>query len=161
MVCVGAAQCTLCRGPWSSTGPVPWYGVDVPVVVQQHVLWLTLLAHAWLDSGYIFCVYMGAFWTHFTQFLCEGGTLIRKSIVHPALPSLSGEVCTVDASVADELFRMEIRTFFPTSPFVFCRILSCPQAPLVEFLEPSTTKRYSSSTPPPPDTCTQAWLFPE
>ena len=60
------------RGPWSSTGPVPWYGVDVPVVVQRQVPWPTLLAHAWLDSGYIFCVYLAAFWTNFTQFLREG-----------------------------------------------------------------------------------------
>ena len=112
MVCVGAAQCALCRGPWSSTGPVPRYGVDVPVVVQRQVPWPTLLAHAWLDSGYIFCVYLGAFWTNFTHFPREGGTLILKSILHPALPS-SEEVCTVDASVADEQFRMEIRTFFP------------------------------------------------
>ena len=49
LVCVGAAQCTLCRGPWSSTGSVPWYGVDVPVVVQRQVPWPTLLAHAWLE----------------------------------------------------------------------------------------------------------------
>ena len=54
---VGDAQCTLCRGPWSSTGPVPGYGVDVPVVVQRQVLWPTLLANAWLDSGYMFCVF--------------------------------------------------------------------------------------------------------
>ena len=58
---VGDAQCTLCRGPWSSTGPVPGYGVDVPVVVQRQVPWLTLLVRAWPDSGYIFCVYLGAF----------------------------------------------------------------------------------------------------
>ena len=32
-----------------------WF--DVTVVVQQQVPWLTLLAHAWLDSGYIFCVF--------------------------------------------------------------------------------------------------------
>ena len=25
---VGDAQCTLCRGPWSSTGPGSWYGVE-------------------------------------------------------------------------------------------------------------------------------------
>ena len=56
LVCVGAAQCTLCTRPWSCTGPVPWYGVDVPVVVQQQVPWPTLLAHAWLDSGCIFCM---------------------------------------------------------------------------------------------------------
>ena len=59
---VGAAQCILCRGPWCSTGPLPGDGVDVPVVVQRQVPWLTLLARAWLDSGYIFCVYQGAFW---------------------------------------------------------------------------------------------------
>ena len=43
---VGDAQCTLCAGPWSSIGPVSWYGVDVPVVVQRQVLWPTLLANA-------------------------------------------------------------------------------------------------------------------
>ena len=57
-------------------------------------------------------------WTNCTQFLREGGTQILKSILHPALSSLSGEVCTVDASVADELFRMEVRTFFPRAPCI-------------------------------------------
>ena len=52
---VGDAQCTLCRGPWSSTGPVPGYGVDVPVVVQRQVLWLS--CECWFDSGYMFCVF--------------------------------------------------------------------------------------------------------
>ena len=110
MVCAGAAQCTLCGGLWSSTGPVPWYGVDVPVVVQRQVPWPTLLVHAWLDSGYLFCVYLAAFCTNFSQFLV--------SILHPALHSLSGEVCTVEASVADELFRMEIRTFLQRAPCI-------------------------------------------
>ena len=108
LVCVGAAQCTLCRGPWSSTGPVPWCGVDVPVVVQRQVPWPTLLVNAWLHSGYIFCVYLAAFRKNFTQFLREGGTQILKSILHPALSSSSGEVCTVDASVADELFAWKL-----------------------------------------------------
>ena len=34
---------------------------------------------------------------------------------------MSGEVCTVDLSFADELFRMEIRTFFLRAP-VFLQI---------------------------------------
>ena len=65
---VGDAQCTLRTGPWSSTGPGSWYGVDVPVVVQQQVPWPTLLADAWFDSGYIFCVSTWWLWKNFTHF---------------------------------------------------------------------------------------------
>ena len=39
--------------------------VDVPVVVQRQVPWPTLLTDAWLDSGYIFCVYLAAFLDEF------------------------------------------------------------------------------------------------
>ena len=80
---VGDAQCTLCRGPWSSTGPVPGYGVDVPVVVQRQVLWLS--CECWFDSGYMFCSLLGGLWKNFTYFLRECGTLILKTILRPAL----------------------------------------------------------------------------
>ena len=83
--------------------------------MQRQVPWLTLLARAWLDTGYIFCVYLGAVWKKFTYFLREGGTLILKSTLRPALHSRSGEVCTVDASIAEQL-HLEIWTVFPMKP---------------------------------------------
>ena len=86
-----------------------------PVVVQQQVPWPTLLADAWFDSGYIFCVYLGAVWKNFTYFLREGGTQILKSTLSPALHSRSGEVCTVDASITEKL-HLEIWTVFPMNP---------------------------------------------
>ena len=58
-------------------------------------------------------IYVRVLWTIFTHFLREGGTPILKSILRPALPFCSGKVCTVDASVADVQFYMEIRTIFP------------------------------------------------
>ena len=98
---VGVAQCTLCRGPWSSTGPVPGYGVDVPVVVQRQVLWPTLLANAGSTVDTFSASLLGGFWKNFTYFLRECGTLILKSILRPALLWPAGEVCTVDASIAE------------------------------------------------------------
>ena len=44
------AQCTLCTGPWSSTGPVPWHGVECPLLCNNQVPWR-------LDSGYMLCVF--------------------------------------------------------------------------------------------------------
>ena len=32
---VGDAQCTLCTGPWSSTGPGSWYGVERPLLCNN------------------------------------------------------------------------------------------------------------------------------
>ena len=45
----------------------------------------------------------GAFWKNCTHFLHEGGTQILKSTLRRALHSRSGEVCTVDASIAEQL----------------------------------------------------------
>ena len=98
---VGDAQCTLCAGPWSSIGPVSWYGVDVPVVVQRQVLWPTLLANAGSTVDTCSASLLGGLWKNFTYFLRECGTLILKSILRPALLWPAGEVCTVDASIAE------------------------------------------------------------
>ena len=58
----------------------------------------------------------GCFLKNFTHFPRECGTLILKSTLRPALPSRSGEVCTVDASIAEQLY-LEIWTVFPMSPW--------------------------------------------
>ena len=82
---VGDAQCTLCTGPWSSTGPGSWYGIERPLLVQQQVPWPTLLAYAWFDSRYISASLLDALWKNFSHFLREGGTPILKLILRPAL----------------------------------------------------------------------------
>ena len=74
-----------------------------------------LLVDAWFDRGYIFRVYLGAVWKNFTYFLREGGTLILKLTLRPALHSRSGQVCTVDDSIAEQL-HLEIWTVFPMNP---------------------------------------------
>ena len=76
--------------------------------------WPTLLADAWFDSGYILHL-PGCGLEDFYIFLREGGTLILKSTLRPALHSRSGEVCTVDASIAEEL-HLDIWTVFPLKP---------------------------------------------
>ena len=85
------------------------------MVVQQQVPWPTLLADARFDSGYIFWIYQGAVWKNSTYFYVKGGTQILKSTLRPALHSRSGEVCTVDASIAEQL-HLEIWTVFPMNP---------------------------------------------
>ena len=86
----------------------------------------------------------GCFLKNFTHFLRECGTLILKSILRSALHWPTVEVCTGNASIAEQL-HMEIWTVFRMSPLYLADFLSCRQTPLVEFLEPSTTKRSSSS----------------
>ena len=58
---------------------------------------------------------LGGFWKNFTYFLREGGILILKSTLRPALLSRSGEVCTADASIAEPL-HLEIWPVFPLNP---------------------------------------------
>ena len=50
------AQCTLCTGPWSSTGPVPCMVLSARCCATTGAV-ATLLVYAWLDSGYMFCVF--------------------------------------------------------------------------------------------------------
>ena len=71
--------------------------------MQQQVAWPTLLADAWCDSGYVLRLYLVGYGRISTYFLREGGTQILKSTLCPALHSRSGEVCTVDASIAEQL----------------------------------------------------------
>ena len=70
------------------------------------------LVRPWIHILRLYLVRFGRI-AHF--FLREGGTLILKSTLRPALHSRSGEVCTVDASIAEQL-HLEIRTVFPLNP---------------------------------------------
>ena len=82
---VGDAQCTLCTGPWSSSGPVSGYGVEHPLLCNDRcrgrlfsrVLGSTVDTYS--ASAWVF------FGRNFAYFLREGGTLILKSTLHPAL----------------------------------------------------------------------------
>ena len=65
-------------------------------------------------------LYLVGLWKNFTYFLRVGGTQTLKSTLRPALPSRSGEVCTVDASIAEQL-HLEIWTVFFYEPLVFGR----------------------------------------
>ena len=70
--------------------------------MQQQVLWPTLLANLvrqWIHSLRLYLVGYG----EFTYFLREGGTQTLKSTLRPALHSRSGELCTVEASIAEQL----------------------------------------------------------
>ena len=53
---VGDAQCTLCTGPWSSTGPVLGLVLSARCCATTGAV-ATLLEYTWLDSGYMFCVF--------------------------------------------------------------------------------------------------------
>ena len=79
------AQCTLCTGPWSSTGPVPWYGVECPLLCNNRCRCHSArvcLTRQWI---HVLRLCVGALWTNFAHFLREGGTQILKLILHPAL----------------------------------------------------------------------------
>ena len=79
--------------------------------MQQQVPWPTLLANA------------GSTVDTFSASLLlrEGGTQTLKSTLRPALHSRSGEVCTVDASIAEQL-HLEIGDSFSYEPLVFGRL---------------------------------------
>ena len=62
--------------------------------------------------------------------------MILKSTLRPALHSRSGEVCTVDASIAEQL-HLEIWTVFPMNTLYSTDFFR--QTPPVEFFEPSST----------------------
>ena len=93
--------------------------------MQQQVLWPTLLANAGSTVDTYSASLLGGLWKNFTYFLREGGTQTLKSTLRPALPSRSGEVCTVDASIAEQL-HLEIWTVFPMNPLY-----------LADFFQPS------------------------
>ena len=80
------AQCTLCTGPWSSTGPVPCMVLSACCCATTGAV-ATLLVYAWLDSGYMFCVFT---WVRYGRishnfYVKAVGTQILKLILHPAL----------------------------------------------------------------------------
>ena len=106
--------------------------------MQQQVLWPTLLANAGSTVDTFSASLLGGLWKNFTYFLRAGGTQTLKSTLRPALPSRSGEVCTVDASIAEQL-HLEICTVFPMNPYIWQTFFSRRQTPLVEFFEPSST----------------------
>ena len=82
---VGDAQCKLCTGPWSSTGPVLWYGVQRPLLCNNRCR--GRLYSRMLGSTVDTCSasLLGAFWKNFTNVLREGSTQILMSILRPAL----------------------------------------------------------------------------
>ena len=92
------------------------------------------LVRQWIHSAFL----LGAVWKNFAYFLREGGTQILKSTLRPALHLRTGEVCTVDASIAEQL-HLEIWTVFPMSPLHVADFFSCRQTPLLEIFEPSST----------------------
>ena len=77
----------------------------------------------------------------FTGFAGDGAP---RAVFPTFALSQNGEVCTVDASAAEQFFPRKPGLFF-FEPLVFCNMFSCPKAPLGDFLEPSTTKSSSSS----------------
>ena len=108
------AETVLCTGPWSSTGPV--FGMVLSARCCATTDAVADSARGCLVRQWIFSAsLLGGLWKNFTYFLREGGTQILKSTLRPALHSRSGEVCTVDASIAEQL-HLEIWTVFPMKP---------------------------------------------
>ena len=120
------------------------------------------VAHALFDSGYILCVIsrssrmafgrIPVFLRHWVDSTPEVDSRPALLSSWPRTSSITAVVrcvpdvalCTADAWAAEQFF-LENLDIISMSPLCFCSIFSCPQTPLGNFLEPSTTKRSSLS----------------
>ena len=75
---VGDAQCTLCTGPWGSTGPVSWCGVECALLCNNRCRGRLCSRMLGSTVDTFSASLLGALWTNFTYFLREGGTQILK-----------------------------------------------------------------------------------
>ena len=118
---VGDAQCTLCTGPWGSTGPVLGMVLSACCCATTGAVAdssRVCLLRQWI---LVLRFYLVRFWKNCTHFRHQGGTQILKSTLRPALHSRSGEVCTVDVSIAEQLHMKNLDSF-SCKPLVFGRI---------------------------------------
>ena len=114
---VGGAQCTLCTGPWSSTGPVSWYGVERSLLCNNRCrgrLCSRMLGSTMDTLSAFYLVRYGR-----VSHIFYVKAVLRT--LRPALHLRTGEVCTVDASIAEQLHQ-EICTVFSCEPLVFGRL---------------------------------------